>query len=150
MFICAAGLLSAAMQCIFIREYLAVFSGNEFVIGLVLSLWLIATGLGSLIGQKVLRLNAGIAVLLLIALAVAGIFGVRASRLFFMPGEFIGPLPVSVLCILTEAPYAFINGYVFGSLSKIPGGLHEGPANPYGFESLGALAGSLKIGRANV
>lgn len=139
MFICAAGLLSAAVQCIFIREYLAVFSGNEFIIGLVLSLWLIATGFGSLIGQKVLRPNTGFAALVLIVLAVAGILGVRASRLFFMPGELIGPLPVFVLLILTEAPFGFINGYVFGILSKSM----KRPANPYGFESLGALAGSL-------
>jgi spermidine synthase len=139
LFICAAGLLSAAMQCVFIREYLAVFAGNEFIIGLVLSVWLIATGLGSLAGQKVFNLNIGRGGLALISCAVIGTFGVRASRLFFMPGEIIGPLPIFALLLLTEAPFAFINGCVFGSLSK---SLRR-PANPYGFESLGALCGSL-------
>jgi hypothetical protein len=143
LFICATGILSAAVQCIFIREYLAVFSGNEFIIGLVLSVWLIATGLGSLsaaAGRNIFNLNTGLAALLLIACAGAGMFGIRASRLFFMPGELIGPLPVFALLFLTEAPFAFINGCVFGALSKAPKGP---PSNPYGFESLGAFAGSL-------
>ncbi len=139
MFICAAALLSAAVQCIFIREYLAVFSGNEFIIGLILSVWLMATGLGSLIGQKISFPNTGFSALLLIALAGAGTFGIRAGRLFFMPGELIGPFSVLMLLLLTEAPFAFLNGYVFGNISKF---LRQ-PANPYGFESLGALAGSL-------
>lgn len=139
MFICAAGLLSTAAQCIFIREYLAVFSGNEFIIGLILSVWLIATGCGGLLGQKALSFDTGLAVFLLIVLAGAGIFVTRASRLFFMPGEIIGPMSVLVLCALTEAPFAFVNGYAFGALSK---SLRR-PANPYGSESLGALLGSL-------
>lgn len=135
-FICASGLVSAATQCVFIREYLAVFSGNEFIVGLVLSLWLVPAGLGSLAGRKAASMNPGLAALLLIVLATAGATGVRAARLFFMPGALIGPAPVLGLCIFTEAPFAFVNGFVFGSLSKKS-------ANPYGSESLGALAGSL-------
>ena len=136
--ICAAAILAAAIQCVFLREFLAIFSGNELVVGLVLSLWLCATGLGSLAGKKVTGRTVPVAAAALVVSAIAGLYCIRAGRLLFSPGEIIGPLPVIGLCAVSEAPFAFVNGYLFGSLSG-PGQTR----NPYGLESLGALAGSL-------
>jgi spermidine synthase len=44
------------------------------------------------------------------------------------------------LCTLSEIPFAFTNGYIFGSLSS-----SKGLRNPYGLESLGALIGSIVL-----
>jgi hypothetical protein len=138
--ILTAALCAAAVQCVFLREYLAVFSGNELVAGVVLSLWLLATGLGSLAGKRAKSRVFPGAATALIAAAVAGLFCIRASRLLFSPGELIGPLPVIGLCALSETPFAFINGYLFGILSG-----SNRTRNPYGVESLGALAGSMIV-----
>ena len=132
------GLFSASTQCVFLREYLSVFSGNEFIIGLILSIWLLAMGFGSMVGQKADRINAGYLALSAIILACAGILGIRASKLFFSPGELIGPLPACALMVLTEAPLSWILGFIFGHSSKAS----FGSKNPYGYESLGALIGS--------
>ena len=48
----ATGFAAAAVQTLFLREYLSIFSGNEIVIGVVLALWLGATAAGSLIGAR--------------------------------------------------------------------------------------------------
>jgi hypothetical protein len=136
----ATGILSVAVQCVFFREYLSLFSGNEFVIGAILSVWLCATGLGSFTaGTSARAPNVPAAILILIVCAATGIYAVRASRLLFTPGELMGPLPVFMLCIVGEAPFAFVNGFLFGSLSKDRGNV----PNPYGAESLGALVGAV-------
>jgi spermidine synthase len=142
--IAAAGIFAAAVQCVFFREYLSLFSGNEFVIGAILSVWLCATGLGSYgVGwsgngdRNVQRLA-----LALIVLASIGVFAVRSSRLLFTPGELIGPLPVFILCIIGEGPFAFVNGSLFGVLSRTREGA-PGAHNPYGAESMGALVGAV-------
>ncbi|HAJ79992.1 MAG TPA: hypothetical protein DCO75_09500 [Fibrobacteres bacterium] len=136
--IAAAAIASTAVQCIFLREYLAVFSGNELVVGVVLSIWLCAAGTGSIKGQNVSGRFLPIALTALLPLAIFGLYCIRASRLFFSPGELIGPLPVIGLCVLSEAPFAFVNGYIFGMLSG-----NNQTRNSYGLESLGALIGSI-------
>lgn len=132
------GFFSAATQCVFLREYLSVFSGNEFIIGLILSVWLLTMGFGSMVGQKADRINAGCLALSAITLACAGILGIRASKLFFSLGELIGPLPAGALMVLTEAPLSYMLGFIFGHASKAS----FKSKNPYGYESLGALVGS--------
>ena len=138
--IVATGIFSAAVQCVFFREYLSLFSGNEFVIGAILSVWLCATGLGCFFaGRSCSNLNIPQWALALIVLTATGAYAVRASRLLFTPGELIGPLPVFMLCLIGEAPFAFVNGYLFGALSNN----RKNVSNPYGAESLGALVGAV-------
>ena len=38
-------------QIILLREFLMIFNGNELVIGLLMAIWLITTGLGSWTGR---------------------------------------------------------------------------------------------------
>ncbi|TET70243.1 MAG: hypothetical protein E3J45_00345, partial [Candidatus Zixiibacteriota bacterium] len=45
------GFLSLVAQTILLREMLAVFSGNEIVLGAILAFWLLWVGLGSLFGN---------------------------------------------------------------------------------------------------
>ena len=99
-------------------------------------------GLGSLWGSRSMigshaSLPRALASLLIV-LAISGLYCIRASRLFFSPGELIGPLFVSGLLLLSEAPCAFASGYLFGALSRN----QTQPLNPYGIESFGALLGA--------
>jgi spermidine synthase len=134
----SAGVLSAAVQCVFLREYLAVFSGNELTVGLILSTWLSAMGIGSFLGARSIFHRAPSLAFILIVLALSGLYCIRASRLLFSSGELIGPLPLFCLLLLSEAPCAFASGYLFGALSQN----QTQPANPYGIESFGALLGA--------
>lgn len=49
------GLISLVAQTIFLREITTLFYGNEFFYGLGLGLWLLFTGLGSLVAKKLTK-----------------------------------------------------------------------------------------------
>jgi hypothetical protein len=51
--IIATGISSVAVQLITIREFLAQFHGNEFVISLILFSWLILGGIGTLVAHLI-------------------------------------------------------------------------------------------------
>jgi spermidine synthase len=128
------------VQCAFLREYLAVFSGNELTVGLILSIWLCAVSLGSLVGTRSGgRGDRAWAMALLALLAVCGVYGIRASRLLFPSGALIGPLPLVGIIAASEAPFSFVSGYLFGALSQKGSSL----LHPFGVENAGSLAGAL-------
>jgi hypothetical protein len=153
------GVLSSAVQCVFLREYLSVFSGNEFIIGIVLATWLCFTCAGSLWegrGKKdpgILQKNLLLAGL--VVFTASGIFFIRASRLLTAHGQMIGPIMTLLTLIASESPFAFVSGYSFGALSRKAPPVQSRPAacgsdiqkqeikNPYGLESFGALFGAL-------
>jgi spermidine synthase len=47
------GATALITQIVFLREYLAIFHGNELVIGLILAGWLLLTGTGALLGRNI-------------------------------------------------------------------------------------------------
>ena len=134
----AAGLLSAAIQCVYLREYLSVFLGNELILGTILGVWLLACGVGSLSGTKSRKTGLLPLLLLLVSTALTGLLIIRSCRLLFAPGEAIPPAWIPAILLLSEAPYSFFNGFLFGKLSR------EKPIAPlYGIENAGIIAGSL-------
>ena len=46
----ALGISSVSVQFVMIREVMSSFGGNELVIGVVLGIWLLSTGLGTVLG----------------------------------------------------------------------------------------------------
>ena len=83
------GSTSIIAQVILLREFLAVFSGNELVIGLVLANWMILTGLGAYLGK----------------------FPLRIKRIF--PAIILGLLLLSVLPFITTFLINFLKNRVF-------------------------------------
>ncbi len=47
----ALGFSALVTQVILLREFLSIFNGNELVIGIILTNWMILTGLGSFLGK---------------------------------------------------------------------------------------------------
>jgi hypothetical protein len=142
----AAGLFSAALQSVYFREYLSVFSGNELSIGMIFAVWLLAAGAGSMAGARLARkrgpaVSGPSAACALAACAAAGIFAVRASRLVFAPGELLGPLAMAGVLAASEVPVALVNGFVLGTLLSSP----ARPQRLYAWENAGALAGALAV-----
>jgi hypothetical protein len=135
------GLAAAALQCLYIREYLAVFLGNELVVGLALAGWLAAGGAGSLIGARFPRLiTASTLAALIVAVAAGSLLLIRASRLPFAAGEAIPPLAILGVLLLTEAPLSFLCGYAFGAFSSA-----TRDEALYGLESSGNAAGNVLV-----
>lgn len=142
----SAGLFSAALQSVYFREYLSVFSGNELSLGMIFAVWLLAAGAGSMAAARAARtrgpaINGPKAACLLAASAAAGIFIIRASRLVFAPGELLGPLAMAGVLAASELPFALANGFVLGTLLSSPAKPHR----LYAWENAGAFVGALAV-----
>ena len=68
--IIGTGISSIAVQLVTIREFLSQFHGNEITISLVLFVWLLLTGLGSLIAKPLKRSSLTIYSLLTLLIAL--------------------------------------------------------------------------------
>jgi spermidine synthase len=147
----AAGISSVAAQLVIIREFLAGFEGNEFVIALILLCWLVSTGMGSLIAMYLNRRTgrASVKVLGLISITVAVLptvlmLMVRYVRnAILVQGASVGFSPTLAFVFGTITPYALLIGIFFPySLFVLRS---EGKtflaSSVYALDSLGAAAG---------
>jgi len=118
--IVATGISSVVTQLLIIRECLAQFQGNEFVIALILFNWLVLGGMGTALARWVVRsfrpptlLRLGWLSLLLAGLPVFQILGIRLFRdFFFLPGVSVGFYSTLAYTFLAMAPYGILVGFV--------------------------------------
>ena len=116
----ATGISSVVTQLLIIREFLAQFQGNEFVIALILFNWLILGGIGTLLARWITQRFWGATVnrlgglsLVLAGLSVVQILAVRGLRdVLFIHGSSVGFYPTLAYTFLTIAPYCLVLGFV--------------------------------------
>lgn len=116
----ATGISSVVTQLLTIREFLAQFQGNEFVIALILFNWLILGGIGTLLARWITQRfwaatvdRLGGLSLILAGLSVVQILAVRCLRdVFFIHGSSVGFYPTLAYTFLTVAPYCLVLGFV--------------------------------------
>ena len=116
----ATGVASVVAQLTIIREYLAVFQGNEFVIALILFCWLAWGGMGTwgarLLGRSARACRASVLAHLSLILAVLALIQLAAIRLLrdviFIPGASTGFYPTLFYIALSSAPYGFLVGFL--------------------------------------
>ncbi|MFQ5869752.1 MAG: fused MFS/spermidine synthase [Candidatus Zixiibacteriota bacterium] len=115
------GFLSLVAQTILLREMLAVFSGNEIVLGAILAFWLLWVGLGSLFGNWFSERFSRSLVSLGWSYPVAAfslfvaLFLVRHCRALwgYLPGETIPLLQTIITATVSPAPLCFLLGFLF-------------------------------------
>jgi len=139
----AAGVFTAVMQTILLREVLAVTGGNELIIGVVLSGWLAATAAGSETGRRFPAGHGSVAVPLLIVFSLCALFAVRGSRLFGRPGEELSPVMILVVASFIAALPALAGGYLFGAWT-----VASTAPDLYRREQAGTLAGLALVSAA--
>lgn len=145
------GMSCFIVQFVLIREFLNIFTGNELVIGIMLSLWMLTTALGAWLGRFFRgRRAAGRTIFTLILLTgifpLAGDFlAVWLKSTLFAPGVMLS-LPASMLISLAGlGSFCLASGMLFTMLAgHFPG--KEGKryiAPIYATEALGSLAGGI-------
>ncbi|GAB6094550.1 hypothetical protein JCM14469_08020 [Desulfatiferula olefinivorans] len=117
----ATGIASVGGQLVMLREYLALFSGNECLIALTLFNWLIGGGLGSLSflfvdryrpGSASSQKTLGFLSFLLCALGPLTLLALRVLRdLLFLHGSSPGLSAIVFFSFLTILPYAGLVGF---------------------------------------
>lgn len=138
----ANGLFSSVVQVIFIRELFAVFSGNEFLFSLGLSIWLLSGAVGSRISNHI-SLNLPWLFLLYLVSCIGAILIIRSIPGFLLPGELQSPLFIAAVILIAEVPCAFLTGALFGVLAHS----YEGKLL-YRWENAGTIAGLILVSLA--
>lgn len=116
----ATGISSVVTQLLIIREFLAQFLGNEFIIALILFNWLFLGGLGTILAHWITQRfwrptinRLGWLSLLLAGLPAVQILAIRELRdVFFIHGTSVGFYPTLAYTFFTLAPYCLVLGFV--------------------------------------
>jgi len=153
------GFTAVSAQVLFLRSFLASFSGNEISIGFFFAGWLLWTAMGGYFwGRKVQRgKNIWRLVLFLQTLAAFLIpltmSAIKLYRLLFLnhPAETAGPGAALAASLVILMPFAFVSGGLFAAgshLNHIAG--KNKPADAAGWiyciETGGSAAGGLVFG----
>ncbi|MDD5111016.1 MAG: hypothetical protein PHG85_00555 [Candidatus Altiarchaeota archaeon] len=148
-----AGFSAVVMQLAVLREFFAVFYGNELVFGIILGNWLLLTGLGGFLGRFAGRLGNKLywfillqAVLGLIAPAVILFAGLSRS-IFSLPGEMASLPLVAVSSFFVLLPFCMVSGFqivlAVSLQSKSDDNIASGLGGVYAIEGFGSLAGGV-------
>ena len=149
--IATLGLVTIATQIVLLREFLSVFYGNELVIGIILTNWMLLTALGAYIGrisEKYIRtVAASIWLLALLAiLPLVLVFLIYYLRdLVFIPGTMINLVQIFLSSLTLLLPFCLISGFTFTLLSYIFSRDHGQNliSKAYSWESTGSIVGGL-------
>ncbi len=135
------GMSGILMQTLLMRKLLSVLSGNELHLGLTLSIWLLSSGIGALIGRRIKR------EILPVFLFITGIISPLSFVLIdlirplshFIPGENLSLVRAIFWIFLIVSPVSLLYGLLFSS-SLIR--WNKGPV-VFAVEAFGAFAGGL-------
>jgi len=116
----ATGISSVVTQLLIIREFLAQFQGNEFVIALILFNWLIIGGIGTLLAHLAIKgfwqataNRLGWLSFCLACLPALQIMAIRGLRDYlFIHGGSVGFYHTLTYTFITIAPYGLLLGFV--------------------------------------
>ncbi|MDP1622297.1 MAG: hypothetical protein Q8M08_08150 [Bacteroidales bacterium] len=140
----ALGFLSIGTQIYLVREFMKVFSDNELIVGFVLAMWMLITGIGSYLGRFSIFLERKTA-LLLFLLLFAGVLpsfmvsGLDVLKVIMVPyGSMAELWHVTAACFLVQLPFCLLNGFLFSFLTTYSHGNTQGGS--YAWESLGSMA----------
>jgi len=159
------GVIFLVSQVLILREFLLVFQGNEFVVGIVLGSWLLLEALGSgLTGRRADRsddpLGAFATVQSLLALLLPlTLLAIRTHRQFLglSPWEVVSYLQIWGISLAVLGPLGLLNGAAFSYGCRLMATSEQvhghAPGKVYALESLGAFMGGLAftfllVGRA--
>ena len=118
--ILATGVASVVTQLLTIREFLALFAGNEFVITAIFFNWLIAGGAGTMLAYRAAgsffkpspRRLTWLS-LLAASMQPVHLLMIRLLRdVFFIPGSETGFYQTFVYALMTITPYSLLIGFL--------------------------------------
>jgi spermidine synthase len=145
------GFSSIFIQVILLREFLSVFWGNELVMGIVLTNWMLLTGFGAYLGKffPKIKYRNRLLLCLQVVFAVLPVITVLSlyywRMVFFTYGSMPGLVPILCSSFVLQFPVCLVNGFLFTAcnslLSESSGKNYAG--NIYALEALGSVIGGI-------
>jgi spermidine synthase len=145
--IIGTGISSVTTQLLTIREFLTQFQGNEITIALVISCWLLISGLGSLAARFIRSHSLKVYVPLLFVVGIWPLFQLIMIRelrdVFFIYGASPGFYQILFYILVTVAPYCLITGFILPCSQRVLNnhGVSFTSGNLYVTDSVGDIAG---------
>ncbi len=144
--IAAAGFTALAAQIIFMREFINFVEGNELVLGVVLSLWLLETGAGARLGKLISKSARKDSVLLILQTAAplfafAAIFALRLGwHHIFEVGVTANLAQITAISAVALLPYCLSSGFLFSLFAQLSSG-DKPLSKTYYLDALGGALG---------
>ncbi len=153
-------------QIVMIREFMAIFQGNELIIGMFLGFWMLLTAAGAFLATKLFQVPSSLFpvprqksktdnrqltiapffFLILSLLSLSMLFTLPFLRnILLPPGVMAGPGYIALINLFVTAPFCLVSGFLFplfvNELSswKEKNLLHEG----YALDSAGSIVAAL-------
>ncbi len=145
------GFTTIITQVILLREFISVFQGNELITGLILSSWMILTGIGAYLGRYnkyILRKNT----FLFYQLLLTGLLPIitvtlldTLKNIVFEPGIAISPFQITGSAVILLLPFCLFSGFSFTFFaSAISRQQQQNKIDiTYALEAAGSVAGGL-------
>jgi predicted membrane-bound spermidine synthase len=142
------GFFSIIAQIILLQEFIFIFQGNELIIGIVLSLWMLFTGLGATLKKFILKTKVFPSVLFLqIAYSILPIFMLFSiiwlKSFFAVDGAILHLGDIILISTIIVIPFCLINGILFVSYSQFLSKKENSNniTRTYMYEVLGSIIG---------
>ena len=145
------GFISIGTQIILLRELLSIYYGNELVIGIILTNWMLLTGFGAFAGKISGKIQASNTVLFIMFIILALLpfiltfLAYYLRNILFAYGTMINIFQVFYSSLLLLLPFCLISGFLFTFISHTLGKITDENliSKIYGWESLGSVIGGI-------
>ncbi len=145
------GITTFITQIVLLREFITVFSGNELIIGIMLSNWLFITGLGAYIGKQAKKVINPIKTMAILQFSLAFLpiitlfLLIYLKNIIFLPGTEVGLTQITFSSFFLLIPFCLFSGFSFSLLSHLFTKAYNSNKIhlTYSFESLGSVFGGL-------
>lgn len=145
------GISSICTQFIILREFLNVFEGNELIISIFISNWLLLTGIGAYLGRiwdKIKKADIILLILLILILIIPylQILLVRFTyRIILLPGEAASLFTTFTYSFLILSIYCILHGSLFPLYCKLYTKINNNEktfiGSLYFFDNIGDITG---------
>jgi len=125
------GFTSVITQIILLREFLKIFYGNELIVGIVLSNWMLLTGLGAFLGKLLNKFEISIKrifwfQLIISFLPALTLIILKSVRYIFFPyGALLSIVDIYLYSFVLLVPFCVLSGLLFTFFCKLFYSLHN-------------------------
>lgn len=143
------GVTTIGIQIVFLREFLALFGGNEMMVSIILFIWMLLTGSGAFLGRYYTTKRVNYLFLLYYSIVpILTLFFSKIIKYLIFPETHVPALDgVFAFAVLALIPICLVSGFLFTVLcNRISESSQSNKIfSVYGLESAGSLLGGLLI-----
>ena len=148
------GFTSLVTQMVLLREFMAIFDGNELIITIIITNWMVIVAAGAYLGKyahkvgNMHKFTLMLLVLVSVLPIVIAFFANFSKNQLFPVGSMISLYQTLGLSFLLLLPYCLVSGIAFTLFANaLSAGLKKNVIRRvYAIESFGSVAGGLVLG----